>query len=105
MRVGVAFTMEWELPNDNIAKEENRIVIEGPTKEFSTTDKTLQIGRSRLIVNNVDRAKDKGLYVCKVTDHSKKSNSDNKRITILDPNQGFINMSEPSGRYTIKTNS
>uniref|UniRef100_A0A1L8DJT8 Protein tyrosine kinase n=2 Tax=Nyssomyia neivai TaxID=330878 RepID=A0A1L8DJT8_9DIPT len=105
MRVGVAFTMEWELPNDNVAKEENRIVIEGPTKEFSATDKTLQIGRSHLIVNHVDRAKDKGLYICKVTDHSKKSNSDNKRITILDPDQGFINMSEPSGRYTIKTNS
>ncbi|XP_059619407.1 vascular endothelial growth factor receptor 1 isoform X2 [Phlebotomus argentipes] len=105
MRVGVAFTMEWDLPNDNVAKEENRVVIEGPTKEFSPSDNTMQIGRSKLIINNMDKAKDQGLYICKVTDHSSKSNSNNKRITILDPNQGFINMSEPSGRYTIKTNS
>ncbi|XP_055710177.1 vascular endothelial growth factor receptor 1 isoform X3 [Phlebotomus papatasi] len=105
IHVGVTFTMEWDLPNDNIAKEENRAEIEKPIKELSTIDSTLQIGRSRLIVNNINRAKDQGLYVCKVRDHNNKSNSNNKVITILDPNQGFINMSEPSGRYTIKTHS
>uniref|UniRef100_A0A6B2EPK2 Putative vascular endothelial growth factor receptor 1-like isoform x3 n=1 Tax=Phlebotomus kandelakii TaxID=1109342 RepID=A0A6B2EPK2_9DIPT len=105
MRVGVAFTMEWDLPNDNVAKEENRVVIDGPFRDFSPSDNNLQIGLSKLIINNMDKAKDQGLYFCKVTDHSNKSNSNNKRITVLDPNQGFINMSEPSGRYTIKTNS
>lgn len=110
IHVGVTFTMEWDLPNDNIAKEvslnkplpykpflilmpcirlllqENRAEIEKPIKELSTVDSTLQIGRSRLIVNNINRAKDQGLYVCKVRDHNNKSNSNNKVITILGKN-------------------
>ncbi|GAB0098867.1 vascular endothelial growth factor receptor 1 [Sergentomyia squamirostris] len=105
MRVGVAFTMDWEMPNNNIAREESRVNFEGPTKEISNLDKTMQIGRSTLIINNIDKHKDQGLYICRVTDHTGKSNSNNKNIIILNPNQGFINISEPSGRYSIKVNS
>lgn len=82
-QVGVAFTINWSLPNNNLAETEHRVIKSAATKEPHTNNAGLQIGRSSITVEKLNRNTDQGVYKCVVIDHSNNSADDNILVTIL----------------------
>lgn len=82
-QVGVAFTINWSLPNNNLAETEHRVIKSAVTKEPHPDNAGLQIGRSSMTVQKLNRNTDQGVYKCAVVDHSNNTADDKMLVTIL----------------------
>ncbi|XP_055298860.1 vascular endothelial growth factor receptor 1-like isoform X8 [Sitodiplosis mosellana] len=104
--LGTLIYMYWFLPNNNISLEEGRAIISEPVREKHETHPELSHAVGKLIVHNLDKTKDAGFYKCMVEDSSLNRNSDLINvIKILDPDESFIDINEPTGKYKAEVAS
>ncbi|XP_031631901.1 vascular endothelial growth factor receptor 1-like isoform X3 [Contarinia nasturtii] len=104
--LGTEIYMTWITPMDNIAKLEGRVEITDPIRQEHQSHPELFQAVGKLIVKNLDKTKDAGLYKCLVEDRSSNRNSAVMNIIkILGANESFINISEPSGRYKFEVSA
>ncbi|XP_037908371.1 platelet-derived growth factor receptor alpha isoform X3 [Hermetia illucens] len=102
VRPSVQFSINWTLPNANAAMMEGRAFVTDTTKTTNNNTIELETGQNELTIFNVSE-KDAGYYTCGVLDHSLNRNNESMYVRILDPQESYINMSEPSNHYTIET--
>lgn len=77
-----------------------------PISEKHENNSALYKATAQLIVRNVQKIKDVGLYKCYVEDNSNNRNSAVLRVQkILGPHDYFIEMKEPTGKYTLTVES
>ncbi|XP_019847639.2 vascular endothelial growth factor receptor 1 isoform X7 [Bactrocera dorsalis] len=95
----VSYSTEWKTPP---GVDEDRMIKTIPT--FINKTSTHQVGEAKLTILNAKKS-DSGLYECICTDHSKNVGRNNYQMTILNRDEGYINISEPSGYYKIASSA
>ncbi|XP_054082940.1 mast/stem cell growth factor receptor Kit isoform X2 [Zeugodacus cucurbitae] len=95
----VNYATDWKTPP---GVDESRIIKSIPA--FINSTSTHQIGEAKLTILNAKKS-DSGLYECICTDHSKNVGRNNYQMTVLNRDEGYINISEPSGYYKIASNA
>ncbi|XP_067624151.1 vascular endothelial growth factor receptor 1 isoform X3 [Eurosta solidaginis] len=91
----VSYSAEWKTPP---GIEENRMIKIKP--QYINQTSTHQVGLAVLKIFNAQKS-DSGLYECICTDHSNNVGRNNYQMTVLNKDEGYINISEPSGYYKI----
>ncbi|XP_036328927.1 vascular endothelial growth factor receptor 1-like isoform X2 [Rhagoletis pomonella] len=91
----VSYTTQWKTP---AGVKEHRMVKTTP--RFINSTSTHQVGLAMLTILNAQNS-DSGLYKCICTDHSNNVGRNNYQMTVLNRDEGYINISEPSGYYKI----
>ncbi|XP_053961077.1 vascular endothelial growth factor receptor 1 isoform X2 [Anastrepha ludens] len=91
----VSYTTQWKTP---AGVEEHRMIKTTP--RFINSTSTHQLGLAMLTILNAQKS-DSGLYECICTDHSNNVGRNNYQMTVLNRDEGYINISEPSGYYKI----
>ncbi|XP_018798450.1 PREDICTED: platelet-derived growth factor receptor alpha isoform X4 [Bactrocera latifrons] len=95
----VSYSTEWKTPP---GVDEDRMIKTIPT--FINKTSTHQVGEAKLTILNSKKS-DSGLYECICTDHSKNVGRNNYQMTVLNRDEGYINISEPSGYYKIASSA
>ncbi|XP_039949155.1 vascular endothelial growth factor receptor 1 isoform X8 [Bactrocera tryoni] len=95
----VSYSTEWKTPP---GVDEDRMIKTIPT--FINKTSTHQVGEAKLTILNAKKS-DSGLYECICTDHSKNVGRNNYQMTVLNRDEGYINISEPSGYYKIASSA
>ncbi|CAD6999743.1 unnamed protein product [Ceratitis capitata] len=91
----VSYNQEWQTPT---GIDETRMIKSKPT--FLNSTSTHELGVGKLTILNAQKS-DSGLYECICTDHSNNVGRNTYQMTVLDRDEGYINISEPSGYYKI----
>ncbi|XP_054744163.1 vascular endothelial growth factor receptor 1 isoform X4 [Anastrepha obliqua] len=91
----VAYTTQWKTPD---GVEEHRMIKTTP--RFINSTSTHQLGLAMLTILNAQKS-DSGLYECICTDHSNNVGRNNYQMTVLNRDEGYINISEPLGYSKI----
>ncbi|XP_020713104.1 vascular endothelial growth factor receptor 1 isoform X2 [Ceratitis capitata] len=91
----VSYNQEWQTP---AGIDETRMIKSKPT--FLNSTSTHELGVGKLTILNAQKS-DSGLYECICTDHSNNVGRNTYQMTVLDRDEGYINISEPSGYYKI----
>ncbi|XP_037049515.1 vascular endothelial growth factor receptor 1-like isoform X2 [Bradysia coprophila] len=103
VRTGEKVVIEWKLPNASL--KETRVVQSELTIQNHPTRRSLQIATSAILIGNVDKVMDEGVYECEAIDELRSKSVDRIFIEILEKDDDALDIQAMDGIYGIEIKS